>query len=362
MARLASQRMGLVRTVPEGMPAGSDTAILSIFGFDPHLCYTGRAALEAAGAGVPLGASETVWRVNLVTVDGETFDTAVMRSHNGLGIDRDGALETVRALQDDPAFAELARRLRFVLHASPTFRQMGVAPTDGAWGDALPGPHDHLGEAIGPLVPEGNMRALVLASFDALRERQANCIWPWAAGRAMVLPGFAARYGHSGPVVSAVPLVKGIAALCGLPAPDVPGATGELDTNYQGKVRAVLDGFASGARFAAVHVEAPDECSHARDVEGKLEALRRLDAQVILPLLTALDADRAPYRALFLSDHPTFVENGAHDGAPVPFALYDSRKDGRPRTFSEQAAPADEYMDDGTRLMGLLFDDNEYNR
>ncbi|MCL1795988.1 MAG: hypothetical protein FWG37_03755 [Clostridia bacterium] len=359
MARLASQRMGLVRTVPAGTAAGSDTAILSIFGCDPRLHRIGRAALEAAGLGIPLRDFETVWRVNLVTVTGDVFDAAVMRSHNGSGIHGKEALGIIQALRGDPAFRELSARLGFTLHESQTFRQMGVAPAKETWGDGLPGPHDHLGEPIGPLVPEGDIRALMLASFEALRGRQANCIWPWAAGRASALPGFESRYGHSGPVVSAVPLVKGIAVLCGLPAPDVPGATGELDTNYRGKVRAVLDGFAGGACFAAVHVEAPDECSHALDVGGKLEALRRLDARVIIPLMNALDADEAPYRVLFLSDHPTFVHNGAHDGAPVPFALYDSRKEINPRLFSEQTAAAGEHIDDGTRLMELLFDEND---
>ena len=355
MARLASQRMGLVCTVPEGTPPGSDTAILSIFGCDPRTCYTGRAALEAAGAGVALHAGETAWRVNLVTVEGDAFETAVMRSHNGRGIGGAGALETVEALERDPAFARLARSLGFTLHKSPTFRQMGVGPTDSAWGAPLPGPHDHLGEAIGALIPPGDIRRLAEAAFAALRGRQANCIWPWAPGEAMGLARFDARYGHTGPVVSAVPLVKGIAFLCGLPAPEVEGATGELDTNYEGKVQAALDGLQAGADFAALHVEAPDECSHAKDVEGKLEAIRRLDARVVGPLLDGLDALCEPYRVLLLSDHPTLLETGAHDGGPVPFCLYDSRQSGPPRVFCEAAAAEGERVADGTLLMPMLF-------
>ncbi|MDR0896487.1 MAG: phosphoglycerate mutase [Oscillospiraceae bacterium] len=355
MARLASARMGLVQTVPDGVPPGSDTAILSIFGCDPRDCYTGRAALEAAGAGVLLRAGETCWRVNLTTVEGDALATAKMRSHNGLGIGGEAALETVRALMADADFAALAASLGFVLHESPTFRQMATAPAGGNWGAPLPGPHDHLGEAVGGLLPEGNIRKLVEASFVALKGRQANCIWPWCPGEAMTLPGFAARYGHSGPVVSAVPLVKGIAALCDLPAPEVTGATGELDTNYAGKVEAALAGLRDGADFAAIHVEAPDECSHARDVEGKLEAIRRLDAQVVLPALAGLDALGMPYRVLLLSDHPTLLDSGAHDGAPVPFCLYDSRVSAAPRAFSEAAAAGGELVKEGTQLMELLF-------
>lgn len=357
MARLASSRMGTARTVPHGTPPGSDTAILSIFGCDPRTCYTGRAALEAAGAGVLLNPGESAWRVNLCTVEGDTFETATMRSHNGLGIGGQAALDTVAHLMADPAFSALADSLRFTIHPNPTFRQMGTAPTGGAWGAQLPGPHDHLGEAIGGLVPQGDIRRLVEASFEALRGRQANCIWPWCPGGAMGLDSFASRYGHSGPVISAVPLVKGIALLCGLTAPEVAGATGELDTNYEGKVAAVMAGFRSGADFAAIHVEAPDECSHALDVEGKLEAIRRIDARVILPLLAQLESDGEPFRILFLSDHPTILETGAHDGEPVPYCIYDSRIPGEPRPFDETNCRKGALMEDGTRLMNALFEE-----
>lgn len=356
MARLASTRLGRVRTVPVGTPPGSDTAILSIFGSDPRTQYTGRAALESAGAGVLLAPGDMAWRVNLCTVEGDDFATARMRSHNGRGIGGQKALDTVDRLLADEAFAGLARSLRFVLHKSPTFRQMGTAPEAGDWGAELPGPHDHLGEEIGTLVPQGDIRRLVEASFEALRGQQANCIWPWCPGSAMTLEGFDRRYGHSGPVISAVPLVKGIALLSGLTAPEVEGATGELDTNYEGKVAAVMEGFRAGADFAAIHIEAPDECSHAQDVEGKLEAIRRIDSRVIAPLLNALDDDGEAYRILFLSDHPTILETGAHDGEPVPFCIYDSREKGTPRTFCEGTAREGELVEEGTLLMPLLFE------
>lgn len=357
MAELASGLLGRVRTVPEGVAPGSDTAILSIFGCDPRTSYTGRAALEAAGADVLLQPGETAWRVNLCTVQGDSFDTAVMRSHNGTGIGGQKALDTVDTLLADSAFAELSRALRFTLHKSPTFRQMGTAPTEGHWGRLLPGPHDHLGEPIDKLIPEGDIRRLVMASFEALRGGQANCIWPWCPGEAMVLERFDQRYGHTGPVVSAVPLVKGIALLCGLTAPVVEGATGELDTNYEGKVEAALAGLRAGSDFAAIHVEAPDECSHAQDVEGKLEAIRRLDARVILPLLEALRADGEPFRIIFLSDHPTILETGAHDGDPVPFCIYDSRNPAAvPRVFCESEAARGCLVEEGTSLMPMLFE------
>lgn len=356
MARLASAHIGLVRTVPAGTPAGSDTAILSIFGYDPRTCYTGRAALEAAGAGVLLHPGEVAWRVNLCTVAGDTVDTAVMRSHNGAGIGGQQALDTVARLLSDPAFSSLCDTLSFALHKNPTFRQMGVAPGGDHWGARLPGPHDHLGERIDTLLPDGSIRKLVEASLSALRGGQANCIWPWCPGAAMSLDSFPALHGHHGPVISAVPLVKGIGLLCGLTAPQVPGATGEIDTNYEGKAAAAMQGFRDGADFALIHVEAPDECSHALDVQGKLEAIRRLDARIILPVLQQLDADGEPCRILFLSDHPTLLETGAHDSAPVPYCLYDSRMPGTPRPFNERTATQGALLEDGTQLMAQLFE------
>lgn len=359
MGKLAAGEIGRAKTVPDGCPAGSDTAILSIFGNDPRTCYTGRAALESAGAGVLLKEGETAWRVNLCAVEGDSFDTAVMRSHNGKGIGGQRALDTVHKLMQDEEFAALAKELSFVIHENPTFRQMGTARTEGDWGAELPGPHDHLGEKITDLVPQGDIRRLVEASFRALKGEQANCIWPWCPGGAMGLESFEARYGHSGPAISAVPLVKGIALLCGLPAPEVEGATGEIDTNYAGKVEAALTALRAGADFAAIHIEAPDECSHAKDAEGKLEAIRRIDTQVIAPLMAQLDADGEPFRILFLSDHPTILETGAHDGAPVPYCVYDSRRDAqRPaRVFCEKTALAEgALMEEGTNLMKLLFE------
>ena len=356
LSKLAGGLLGRARTVPKGAEPGSDTAILSIFGYDPRANYTGRAALEAAGAGVALAPGELAWRVNLCAVHGERFRDAVMRSHNGGGIDGRDALDTVAALRASPAFASLAKALRFTLHESASFRQMATAPGGTDWGAALPGPHDHLGERVDTLLPPGGIRLLVEASFEALRGRQANCIWPWCPGEAMRLEGFSARYGHSGPVISAVPLVKGIAALCGLAAPVVDGATGTLNTNYAGKVKAALAGLRAGADFAAIHVEAPDECAHALDLAGKLEAIRRIDSRIVRPLLRALEADGEPFRVLFLSDHPTHVETGAHDGAAVPFCVYDSRNAAAPRAFSERAAATGVCVEDGTLLMRMLFD------
>lgn len=365
MAALAGGMAGQARTVPMGVAPGSDTAILTIFGNDVKSGYKGRAALEAAGAGIGLQEGEAALRVNLCSISSDKR----MASHNGFGIEGDDALALADALARDETFSGLARRAGFTIHPSPTFRQIGVLANAGSEPFDLAEPHMILGRSIEEHLPRGGradeLTALIRASYLALSAhplnisrggRAANCVWPWAAGRAMALPDFADKYGRSGPVISAVPLVKGIARLSGLPAPDVPGATGDIDTNYEGKLDALLDGFKAGADFGCVHVEAPDECAHARDAQAKTEAIRRFDSRIIMPLLERMPRIDPDFRVLMLSDHLTLLSSGAHDGAPVPFALYDSRNPGKPRPFSEDSTRYGRYIADGSVLMDLLFE------
>ena len=373
--RLAGGRLGLCQTVPAGVPAGSDTAILSIFGYNPRTCYTGRSALEAAGMGVMLQAGETSLRVNLCALEGETFEAARILSHNGGSIEGEEAVELMQDLVHDPRFASLSAAFGFTVHITPTFRHIGVI--DAAHrpqGEThFAEPHNHLGEAIAPLLPEGAMgpaiTALMRASYEVLREHPvnrariaagklpANCIWPCGPGSAMALDSFEQKYHKRGSAVSAVPLVWGIAGLCGVDTPRVPGATAELETNYEGKVQAVLDALAGGADFACIHIEAPDECAHAGDVAGKCEAIRRLDARVVGALLDRLPQLDPEFRMLLLSDHPTLLSTRGHDGKAVPFALYDSRHPGAPRKFDEaHAKETGDFLAEGPMLLRALFE------
>ena len=373
--RLAGGRLGLCQTVPAGVPAGSDTAILSIFGYDPRTCYTGRSALEAAGMGVMLQAGETSLRVNLCALEGDTFEAARILSHNGGSIEGEEAVELMQDLVHDPRFASLSAAFGFTVHITPTFRHIGVI--DAAHrpqGEThFAEPHNHLGEAIAPLLPEGAMgpaiTALMRASYEVLREHPvnrariaagklpANCIWPWGPGSAMALDSFEQKYHKRGSAVSAVPLVWGIAGLCGVDTPRVPGATAELETNYEGKVQAVLDALAGGADFCCIHIEAPDECAHAGDVEGKCEAIRRLDARVVGALLDRLPQIDPEFRMLLLSDHPTLLNTRGHDGKAVPFAIYDSRHPGTPRKFDEaHAKETGDFLAEGPMLLRALFE------
>ncbi len=375
MNRLAGGRLGLCQTVPHGVAAGSDTAILSIFGYDPRTCYTGRSALEAAGMGVMICPGETSLRVNLCALEGDSFDTAKILSHNGGSIEGEEAVTLMEDLVHDPRFAALAAVIGFSVHITPTFRHTGVIdaahePDRSAM--RFTEPHNILGSDIASYMPKGalgeELTALMRASFEILRDHPinaarkaagklpANCIWPWGPGAAMSLEPFEALYHKKGSAVSAVPLVWGIANLCGVETPRVEGANAELDTNYEGKVDAVIAALAGGADFCCIHVEAPDECAHAGDVEGKCEAIRRLDSRVVGPLLKRLEMVDPAYRILILSDHPTLLSTRGHDGAAVPFAIYDSTKPGEPRKFDEaHAAATGDFLAEGPMLLRALF-------
>ena len=372
--RLAGGRLGLCQTVPAGVAPGSDTAILSIFGYDPRTCYTGRSALEAAGMGVFLAPGETSFRVNLCAIEGDSFETAKILSHNGGSIEGEEAVTLMEDLVRDPRFAALAAPLGFSIHITPTFRHTGVidAAHEPAGEMKFTEPHNILGSDIAAYMPKetlgDELTALMRVSFEILRDHPvnkkrmaqgklpANCIWPWGTGKAMRLASFDSLYHKKGCAVSAVPLVWGIANLAGVDAPVVEGATAELDTNYEGKVDAVIAALEGGADFCCVHVEAPDECSHAGDVEGKLEAIRRLNARVVSPLLERLPKVDEDFRVLILSDHPTLLATRGHDGNAVPFALYDSKNPGTPRKFDEEHAKATgDFMQEGPMLLRALF-------
>ncbi|MDR3085553.1 MAG: 2,3-bisphosphoglycerate-independent phosphoglycerate mutase [Christensenellaceae bacterium] len=371
---LAARGMvGKARTVPLGVPPGSDTAILSIFGFDPRKVYTGRSPLEAAGSGLSLKDGNISFRCNLCALseNGGVYEAQTMLSHSGGAIEGAQAQTLMQDLIADAGFAALLKRYGLWFHINPSYRHIAVLE-QGSDQVALAPPHEILGQGIQSHLPKGCGEEMLLdlmrASYEILgrhpineARRQggkpaANSLWFWGQGRAVRLSDFRQKYGHFGDVITAVPLVKGIARLAGLPAPEVPGATGELDTNYEGKVEAALRSLEEND-FTALHVEAPDEMSHAGDLQKKLESIALIDRRVFAPLLIGLDRLKQPYRILFLSDHYTLLASGGHDGTPVPFLLYDSRADlGRGLPYGEPSAELGGLMDDATNLMPLLFE------
>lgn len=367
--------LGSALTVPRGMPPGSDTAILSIFGYNPRTYFSGRSPLEAAGSGVALKDGDISYRCNMVALRDEDvpFEERVILSHNAGQIDGESALGLMAALKGDAAFSALCEKYGFEFHPSPSFRHIAVCSGGNIEGMETTPPHDILSSKIGGYLPRGCADAgavleLMRAAHELLdahpineRRREkgklpANAIWLWAQGSAIVLPQFSQIHGKTGAVISAVPLVWGIARLAGLDVVKVEGVTGELDTNFEGKAEATLRALEEHD-LAILHFEAPDECTHNGDLEGKLEAIRRLDSLLVGPVIEGLRARGEDFRVLILSDHKTLTSTRTHDGEPVPYILYDSRektRSGRPYT-EQNALQAGVFTEDGSKLMESLF-------
>jgi 2,3-bisphosphoglycerate-independent phosphoglycerate mutase len=365
--------IGNVLNVPKGLPAGSDTAIMSIFGCDPNHCYTGRAPLEVAAEGIKLRAGDVAMRCNMVAyedIDAPLEDKKIL-SHSAGSIEGDESTAIINALFSDPEFAAAAKKAGIKVYPSPSFRHFAVQSGADVTGMKLIPPHDHLGETAGQYLPSGCdnakvLRDLMLLAHEKLNHHPlnekrrsegklpANGIWFWAEGTAVELPNFVKNYGKTGAVISAVPLCQGIALLTGLDKIIVDGATGELETNYEGKVDAAVDALKSHD-FAAIHVEAPDECTHNGDLKGKLMAIEYLDSRVLNPLMEKLKG--TDYRIIVLSDHKTLTSTRGHDGDPVPFVIYDSTKDtDTGASFSEKFGESGVTVDAGVKLMDMLFE------
>ncbi|MGN1001292.1 MAG: 2,3-bisphosphoglycerate-independent phosphoglycerate mutase [Oscillospiraceae bacterium] len=367
--------LGSVKNCPDGLPAGSDTAITSIFGCDPRKYYTGRAPLEAAAGGVHLRPGDIAYRCNMVTYeDGDIpFEEKRILSHSAGSIEGAESDAIITALFADPDFAAAAEKAGMIVHPGSSFRHIAVQSGASALGLKLIPPHDHLGEKIGPLLPSGSENARVLKELMILAHQKldqlpanvsrreqgkmpANGIWFWAEGTAVELPSFENAFGHTGGVVSAVPLCHGIAALTGLEPITVAGATGEIDTDLEAKIDAVM-AVLEKHDFAALHVEAPDECTHNGDLKGKIQSIEWLNSRCMAPLIEKFAEKGWDYRILFLSDHKTLTSTRGHDGDPVPFLLYDSRADtGLGLGYSEANGAKGPYYPDGAAsCMKLLF-------
>ncbi len=374
--RMAARGLvGSVVNCPKPLPAGSETAILAIFGCDPLRYFTGRSPMEAAAAGIQLLPGDAAFRCNLVSLEdgSQPLEKKKILSHSAGSIDGESALETVEALLSEPRFAQALKDAKIEIHRFPAFRQLAVQHESNIEGITFIPPHDHLGEEVGPLFPSGNGRAKPFADLMRLAHEildhhpvtekrraagklPANGIWFWAEGTAVELPKFQDQYGCGGAVVSAVPLVHGIGVLRGLEMVEVEGATGELDTNFSGKLEAVWQKLQE-YDFVCLHLEAPDECTHNGDLAGKLQAIEWLDSKLVAPLLSRLEAGGISCRVLLLSDHKTLTATRGHDGDPVPFLLYDSRRDtGHGGVYDEPAGEKGPFIENGSVLLDMLFE------
>lgn len=327
--------IGLVHTVPEGMAPGSDTANMSVCGYDPKIYYTGRSPLEALSIGVPMKDTDVAIRTNIVTVseDDLPYEQKTIIDHSSSEISTEDAAILVEAVQK-----ELGNEM-FRFYVGTSYRHLLI--WDKGSVTELTPPHDILGKTIGAYLPkEPLLCEMQKKSYEILKDHPinvarkaaglnpANSIWFWGAGTKPILTSFEKKTGKKGAMISAVDLLKGIAVGAGMDNKIVEGANGQLHTNYEGKAQAAVDALLKeGYDFAYIHVEAPDEMGHQGSVEKKVQAIEYLDGRIIARVKEMLDASGEAYRMLILPDHPTPIEVRTHTSDPVPYLLYDSQKE-----------------------------------
>lgn len=359
--------IGLVSTIPEGMKPGSDTANLSVLGYDPRIYYSGRSPLEALSIGVKMEESDVALRCNFVTISEEdtAFENQTITDHSSDEISTEDCavlLEAVRPILED----ELHK-----LYLGTSYRHCLIRKNGKADEEELTPPHDILGRVIGGYLPkEEGLRRRMEESYRILKDhplnkermknglRPANCCWFWGAGTKPVLVSFEEKTGKKGMMISAVDLLKGIAVGAGMGVAHVEGANGGLHTNYAGKTEAALKAvLQDGYDFVYIHIEAPDEMGHQGSVEKKVKAIEYLDGKVIGPLTRRLDQEACPYRLLIMPDHPTPVRVRTHTSDSVPYMLYDSTKpvEGIGEYSEEAAGKSGILKREGHKLIEELF-------
>jgi 2,3-bisphosphoglycerate-independent phosphoglycerate mutase len=325
--------IGMVATIPEGMNPGSDTANLSVMGYDPKEYYTGRSPLEALSIGIPMSMTDVSLRCNLVTVsdeEGIPYEKRRMIDHSSDEISTEDAAILLKAV------AEELQNDTWKFYVGTSYRHCVI------WdhGNVVPltPPHDILGKVIGPYLPmEAELREMEKKSYEILSrhplnlERKkkglnpANSCWFWGAGTRPALSSFYDKYHKKGIMISAVDLLKGIAVGAGMDCAEVPGANGGLDTNYEGKANAAMDALLNdGYDFAYIHLEAPDEMGHQGSPERKVTSIERMDQRILKIVRDRFAEAGEDYRLLVLPDHPTPVRLRTHVAEPVPYLLYDS--------------------------------------
>lgn len=353
-------QMGLACTVPQDMKPGSDVANLAVLGYNPKTNYSGRSPLEALSVGVAMEDTDIVFRCNLVTVtEDEPYGEKTILDHSSGEISSQDADILMDAIRE----AFNSEDIQF--YSGTSYRHITIWK-EGKVLDLIP-PHDHLGEKIGAYLPEEPLfREMMEKSFDILNnhplnlkraaegKNKANSLWFWGAGTKPALGNFREKTGLKGAMISAVDLLKGIAVGAGMQVMEVEGATGSLDTNYEGKARAALKALLEdGCDFAYIHVEAPDEMGHQGNMDHKVLSIEYLDSRVIAPVKKALDASGEDYRMMILPDHPTPIRCRTHTSDPVPYIIYDSamQRKAIARYNEREAAATGIFQPEGYQLM-----------
>ncbi len=324
--------VGLVKTIPDGMSPGSDVANMSVIGFEPEKYYTGRSPLEALSIGVNLKNTDVSLRCNLVTLsDNESYEDKIMVDYCAGDIKTSEANELIKAVEEHFGNDE------FKFYSGVSYRHCLIwnnGTTDIA---TMTPPHDISGRVIREYL-SNNINAnplinMMKESYDILSKhpvnlkrvqegkRPANSIWLWGEGQKPLLPSFYELYGINGSVISAVDLLKGIGKGAKMSTPNVEGTTGYIDTNFEGKAQTALNELENGADYVYIHIEAPDECGHRKEIENKVHSIELIDELVLKPLLKGLEKYE-DYKIMALPDHPTPIITGTHSSDSVPFMIF----------------------------------------
>lgn len=366
MDRMAVRsEIGMVRTVPEGMSPGSDTANLSVIGYDPKIYYTGRSPLEALSIGVDMKEDDVSFRCNIVTLSEEEdeYEEKHILDHSSDEITTEEAKVLVEALKEG------LTREGYQFYTGISYRHLLI------WNHGqvleLTAPHDILTKRIGEYLPKDSvLREMMERSYEILNHhpinearrkrglRPANSAWFWGAGTRPCLTSFEELYHVKGAMISAVDLLKGIAVGAQMHNIEVEGANGGLHTNYAGKAQAAVDALTKEAcDFVYIHVEAPDEMGHQGSVNDKIKAIEQIDEQIIGPVAEQLTELGIEFRMLVLPDHPTPIRVRTHTADPVPYMLYDStRTNEGAAVYTEKSGQASGVMvEEGYRLMKHLL-------
>lgn len=359
-------KIGLAKTIPEGMKPGSDTANLAVLGYNPKQYYTGRSPLEALSIGVDMEEKDIAIRCNIVTVSDDElpYEEKTIIDHSSSEISTKDAEVLLRAVKE-----ELEDDI-YQFYLGTSYRHCTIWK-NGAVVELTP-PHDILGKVIGEYLPEdAKLREMMKKSYDILNHHplneerakkglnKANSIWFWGAGTKPNLDSFEEKYGKKGAMISAVDLLKGIAVGAQMRNIEVDGADGTLETNYEGKASAAVKAVTEeGSDFVYIHVEAPDEMGHQGSVERKIKAIEYLDGRVIGPVFEKMQECGEDFRMLVMPDHPTPICTRTHSSEPVPYLLYDStaEEDHTWNYNEKEAKESGNYLDEGYMLIRKLFE------
>lgn len=329
--------VGLVKTVADGLKPGSDVANLSVLGYDPARYYSGRSPLEAGSIGIDMKPTDVSFRANLVTLsDEENYEDKTMVDYCSDDISTAEAADLIDFLKQHLDNEE------FTLYSGVSYRHCLIWANGTLDVGTLTPPHDITLRPIKEYIPQSQNAAklydMMKRSYELLKDhpinkarmerglRPANSLWLWGEGVRKPLAQFKDRFGLNASMISAVDLLKGIGKFSGMNVVNVEGATGYLDTNFEGKAQAAIDEFKSGQDFVYIHVEAPDECGHRHEIENKVKAIELIDEKILAPVLAELEA-MGDYKILIMPDHATPLALRTHTNDPIPYLIYDSTKE-----------------------------------